>query len=428
VLSPRATTRSLAAVLASAALGLAGSVQPSTAALAVAPPTAASVVTAAPGEDLTSVIVSAMRARQSASALGTAFSGRLVDVQTGGALWQVQPTTGRIPASNMKLVTAVAAIRSIGPDATFVTPTLQDPRYRSTVYLRGVGDPTLTSSALSRLAGATASRLLAQGIGVVNVKVDDYLFPAPTNATGWLSSYVPGDVAPVRPLVYNSRDVLDTAIDAGQQFSRYLAGAGVRVRSVTRARVASGSTLVAATRSKALSTMVGTMLNVSQNDYAEMLLRVAALRRGRSASWSDSTANAVAVLADAGISTYGLRMFDGSGLSRSNRIPTPVLTSLLAKVATDQELSAVMLPQTALPVSGVSGTLRNRFKTAPTSCAATIIHAKTGSLRDVVALSGLAYGVDGRVRAFALLANGVSTPSATTSAVDALAATATGCM
>ena len=83
-----------------------------------------------------------------------------------------------------------------------------------------------------------------------------------------------------------------------------------------------------------------------------------------------------------------------------------------------------------MAVAGVSGTLAPdylRYVTAPTRCAAGLIEAKTGSLSGVIALSGLARGADGRLKAFSFLLNRVSSTLRTRRAVDRLATTVTGC-
>ncbi|HMM97193.1 D-alanyl-D-alanine carboxypeptidase/D-alanyl-D-alanine-endopeptidase [Phycicoccus sp.] len=390
-------------------------------------PAAERLAASTASSDLTSRIVAKLANRAAhAGGMTPAFSGRVTDA-AGRTIWEKGGTTTRMPASTMKLVTSVTAIRSMGPNFRFTTPVLQDPRYRSTVYLKGVGDPRLTSSELLVMARTAATSLKSQRITVVNVRVDDFLFPTPTLASGWKSSYLPGDVAPVRALVVNSRNVNDTAIDAGNLFATYLRGQGIAVRTVARQRAASRIPVLATTVSSPLSTILGTMLNSSQNDYAEILLREAAARRGRPTTWAGATGNAMAVLKAELIGTYGFRMYDASGLSRNDRMPTATLTSLLTKVAADPTLSAVILPRTALPVAGQTGTLASRFRTSPYSCAAGRVHAKTGTLADVVALSGYAEGVDGSVRPFAFLFNGVRSTASSRLTADLLATTTTGC-
>ena len=63
-----------------------------------------------------------------------------------------------------------------------------------------------------------------------------------------------------------------------------------------RGVVESGSTDLATTTSPTIGSMVQAMLNVSQNDYAESLYRLAAVKRGYRADWAGAKANAVNVL------------------------------------------------------------------------------------------------------------------------------------
>lgn len=89
-----------------------------------------------------------------------------------------------------------------------------------------------------------------------------------------------------------------------------------------------------------------------------------------------------AALAPLGISASDFVQADGSGLSRSNQVkPLALVTLLKGMYATDQ----TKLFYESLPVGGVNGTLRNRFKGTPVQGK---VRAKTGTLRGVRALSG----------------------------------------
>jgi D-alanyl-D-alanine carboxypeptidase/D-alanyl-D-alanine-endopeptidase (penicillin-binding protein 4) len=127
----------------------------------------------------------------------------------------------------------------------------------------------------------------------------------------------------------------------------------------------------------------------------------------------------------------GVRLYDGSGLSRGNRLTAAALVALLgaATSASHPELRAIHLAG-GLPVAGLTGTLRaarGRFATPPSSCAVGRLAAKTGHLSDVVTLAGVATGADGRPKTFAILLNGRRSTLATKQWVDGLAATITGC-
>ncbi|EBL6366759.1 D-alanyl-D-alanine carboxypeptidase/D-alanyl-D-alanine-endopeptidase, partial [Salmonella enterica subsp. enterica serovar Heidelberg] len=125
------------------------------------------------------------------------------------------------------------------------------------------GDPTLTSARLKTMASTTASAFKAQGITAVKVLVDDSLFPAPTNATGWKAEWVPSEVAPVRALVVDQVNVMDTSVNAGYVLANQLRSYGLTVNGVGRAAVEAGSTKVASSTSPSVGSMVQTMLNVS---------------------------------------------------------------------------------------------------------------------------------------------------------------------
>jgi D-alanyl-D-alanine carboxypeptidase/D-alanyl-D-alanine-endopeptidase (penicillin-binding protein 4) len=99
----------------------------------------------------------------------------------------------------------------------------------------------------------------------------------------------------------------------------------------------------------------------------------------------------------AGIPTAGLRIADGSGLSEKDRLTVAALVSILQAIAADPKLDAVTLR--ALPVAGVSGTLRDRMRTPALQGH---VAAKTGTTNISSALSGY---VNSHI-AFAIVQNG----------------------
>jgi serine-type D-Ala-D-Ala carboxypeptidase/endopeptidase (penicillin-binding protein 4) len=361
--------------------------------------------------------------------LGAGAVGEALDAASGSVLWSSGADAGRMPASTAKLGTAVAALSVLGPGRTERTTV----RYRAadrTLYLVGGGDPALDRAALAALAADTARALRARALTRVTLRFDDSLFPAPAASPGWEPDYYPDQLAPVRALALLGDRTPDSALTAAERFGGLLAAAGVTSGTPERAAAPPTAALVAGRTSPPLWRSVEYMLKASDNDVAEELLRLTALARHRSADRQDGTAAVRSVLGGYGVPLTGTALFDGSGLSRRDRMTPRALAALVA-LAVRPGLERLLWPVFAgLPVAGRDGTLSaadHRFSTPPGSCAAGRVRAKTGTLHDASALVGLTRGADGRWLAFAFLENGpVPTPAAR-QGLDALAATVEGC-
>lgn len=97
----------------------------------------------------------------------------------------------------------------------------------------------------------------------------------------------------------------------------------------------------------------------------------------------------------------GYNIADGSGLSLYNYVTADMYMSLLRYAYSNPEIHSVIYPR--LPLSGVSGTLKNRTKGTP---AYRRVRAKTGTVTAVSTLVGYADSKTGHTYAFVLLNNG----------------------
>ena len=129
-----------------------------------------------------------------------------------------------------------------------------------------------------------------------------------------------------------------------------------------------------------------------------------------------------------GLPADEITLSDGSGLSRRNRISPSLLTDLIRLAASPDhpELAGVF---GGLPVGGWSGTLDDRYRTAPgTAAGAGVVRAKTGTLTGVHAIAGLVTTADGRLLTFAVLTDKVPGGTDTAQpALDRIAAALAGC-
>ena len=410
--------------------------------------------------------------RLTAKPLGKQVSVKVADLFAGRQIFKKRANKPRLPASNMKLVTAVTAMETMGLDTRLPTTVVAEGAGGRKVVVKAGGDPVLTSKQLSGLARRTAAALVA-GLPAaaapappatdpptppvttppappttvpVRLKVyfDDSLFAAPTLAPGWPASYQPYVVRPVRPFVRDGRGGRDTAADAGSYFAAAVRSEvakavasrpdlEVSVKYKGRTTADPAAVQIATFKGNSLAGAVSWMLLVSDNNIAEMLYRLSAVATGRPGTWAGGRDAALATLASLGVRTTGLVLADGSGVSRADRLTTTALVQLLRRAAAPDHPELNRL-RSMLPVSGVSGTLKasnGRYTTAPSRCARGKVSAKTGTLHDTIALAGYTRGADGRDKIFSIMVNnrpeGRYSPLSTRRAVDTLAATVTGC-
>ena len=141
-----------------------------------------------------------------------------------------------------------------------------------------------------------------------------------------------------------------------------------------------------------------TINKISQNLHAELMLRRVGLFRG-TGSIEDGQAMVQAMLASAGVPRTGFDFSDGSGMSTYNRVAPRSAVKFLRWVAA-QPWGAAW--RASLPIAGIDGTLRNRFK--GTSLQGRLF-AKTGTLNATRALSGYMIARSGRTLIFSMFAN-----------------------
>jgi len=144
---------------------------------------------------------------------------------------------------------------------------------------------------------------------------------------------------------------------------------------------------------------------VSQNLHAELALRAVGRAMRQEGSREAGLEELKTFLAEAGVAADGYSIHDGSGLTRLNLVTPQTVVELLRHMyAGPQRENWISL----LPVAGQDGTLSARFGG---NAAAGRIHAKTGSLSHVNALSGYAQRAGGDWVAFSILVNNSNAPA-----------------
>lgn len=335
------------------------------------------------------------------------------------------------PASTLKLLTTSAALSVLGPDHRFSTSVVRAASPRRIVLVGG-GDPLLVAAtpvgraavdlypqpaSLQRLAVATATGLRADGVRQVRLAYDDTRFTGPPVNPRWPSTYVPDDVvSPIGALwVDEGRETpgqaarsADPASSAADAFRVQLAKAGISVLGpVTEQAAPRGhAARLARVWSAPLEQIVQHILEESDNEAAEVLLRQVAVAQGRPGSSAAGVAAVRAALVRLGLDVSGATFYDGSGLSRDNVLPASLLLQVLETAAgpSHPELRGVIA---GLPVAGFSGSLGYRFEDDGAEDGRGHVRAKTGTLTGVHALAGVSMTRSGQVLAFVAIADEV---------------------
>jgi len=336
-------------------------------------------------------------------------------------------TEAYVPASTVKLLTSLAALEVLGPDHRFTTSVVQlrSRAGRPGVVLVGGGDPLLARrpppagddaypdpATLDSLVRQTV-RALRGTQDPVRVRYDGSLFSGPAASPQWEPDYVHDDVVtPISALwvdqgVVGFDRVADPARSAADQFAAALEARGLRVAGEpTPAAAPSGARVVARTDSPPLRQVVQRVLERSDNEAAEVLLRHVAAATERPASFTGGVAALEEVLTSLGVPWRGVSLDDGSGLSRSNRLSLgTLLGALRVAAAPDQpDLRSVL---SDLPVARFTGSLAYRFGDPAAAPAHGVVRAKTGTLSHVHALAGTTVDREGVALAFVVIADRV---------------------
>jgi D-alanyl-D-alanine carboxypeptidase/D-alanyl-D-alanine-endopeptidase (penicillin-binding protein 4) len=264
------------------------------------------------------------------------------------------------------------------------------------------------------LARRAARELAAQGRERVRVGYDASLFTGPADNPAWEESYVPdGVVSPISALWVDEgraengwSRVEDPAAFAAETFAEALRRQGVTVAGRPRpVRAREEAPVVAQVRSAPLGPIGERVLEVSDNEAAEVLARHTGLEVVGEASFEGGVRGAREVLAGLDVPLDGDRWFDGSGLSRRNRLTGDTLLAVL-RVAASPAHPDLRAAVSGLPVAGFSGSLSSRFSEGPPAGLGRV-RAKTGTLTGVHGLAGLVTDRTGAVLAFVAVADRV---------------------
>jgi D-alanyl-D-alanine carboxypeptidase/D-alanyl-D-alanine-endopeptidase (penicillin-binding protein 4) len=188
-----------------------------------------------------------------------------------------------------------------------------------------------------------------------------------------------------------------------------LANAGIDVsRCGTRSSSGAGQTAASTLWTHAsprLAEIIKPLLKVSQNLYAETLARTMGNVLRKQGTFAQGKSVVEEALTNMAVPKGTYSYADGSGLSRLNLVSADMMVRILKYMSRQKYFPEFY---DSLPIAGVDGTIAGRMKGTK---AENNVHAKTGSIAYVRALSGYVRTADGEMIVFSMLANHFLAPS-----------------
>ncbi|HET6232439.1 MAG TPA: D-alanyl-D-alanine carboxypeptidase/D-alanyl-D-alanine-endopeptidase [Longimicrobiaceae bacterium] len=355
----------------------------------------------------------------------------VVSLDRGDTLFALNADESLAPASNLKLYSTAAALSYLGPDFRYSTYLIaggdvRDGVLEGDVVLFGTGDPSVSARMQERASAvmdALADSLAMRGVREVRGAVvgDGSFFDAQWRGEGWTASDLGaaygapvGALSADENLTARRTPVENPVRTAASVLRDALERRGIAVRGGVRINLdpssspasAYGPAGVAARRGTIVATHLSPPLrdiasvtnHVSHNLFADAQLKTAGRAAGGKGSFDAGFRAVRKLLAQAGADTAAVRMHDGSGLSRLDRVTARTTVQLLSFMSRGP-LADVYLA--SLPGAAEKGGLKRMYGTA----AAGNLRAKTGTIHGVSSLSGYVTSAGGERLAFSIIGN-----------------------
>jgi D-alanyl-D-alanine carboxypeptidase/D-alanyl-D-alanine-endopeptidase (penicillin-binding protein 4) len=267
-----------------------------------------------------------------------------------------------VPASILKIFTALVALHYLGPEYRFSTEFYQD--RDSNLKIKGYGDPLLISEIVMEIANHIFLALDTKSKIINDLILDDSYFKSPVLIPGVASSYEPYDApngalcvnfntvnfkrdkngayvsgepqTPVLPVVLSritasamdqgriilSRQKNEITLYAGHLFLYFLKKQGITSNGrVQMGRVKKCDNLVFRYRSRhSLMEIVSTLFEYSNNFIANQLLITAGAKTYDPPGTLEKGIRAASTYAKNNLKIHNVTIVEGSGISRRNRI------------------------------------------------------------------------------------------------------------
>ena len=296
----------------------------------------------------------------------------IVADSSGNILFSHNPDKELIPASTLKLLTALTTFHYLGSDYRFCTKFYLDDT--SNLKIKGYGDPLLISEVIDEISGLLAKQLKDHPKTIQNIIIDHSFFKHPIIIPGVTDSNEPYDApngalcvnfntvnfkrigesfvsaepqTPLLPMVLNriqssgltrgrirlSLNNQETFYYAGYLFKFFLQKNGISVKGqIKMGRVNKADQLILSYASPfTLEHVIEKMMTYSNNFIANQILLHTGVHLFDTPGTLKKAVAAAQSYAQEELSEPHIRITEGSGISRKNRISADSMLDILNK-------------------------------------------------------------------------------------------------
>lgn len=316
------------------------------------------------------------------------------DLRSGKVLATLNADQPLIPASIMKCVTSASLLKRVGKDYKYETPVylegrVHKGRLEGNIIVEGSGDPSLNSRSLTGapdFVTEICQALMKRGVTSIagDIIVDEKHFAGPAINPAWQSGDLPHaygtgthgfnfeDNASGKSSVKNPAGVF-----AARLRSR-LAMNGIPVDQLV-IDPSHHRELLLRHRSLPVDEIMRSCMMRSDNQFAEGLLRTLSRENGGDGSTANGAETELKYWRKHRAPVDGVKIVDGSGLSRTNRMTARFMSHLLGEMSSDPWYASFF------PLAGQEGTLRKFMAGTPLEG---YLAMKTGSMRGIQCYAG----------------------------------------
>lgn len=323
----------------------------------------------------------------------------IVDLENGRELMSHNADLPLIPASIMKCVTTATLLNKVGHDFRYETPVyvtgkVKDGVLDGDILIVASGDPSVNSRkepASPDIVEEIAGRLKEMGVHTVrgSIIVDERDFPGPAINPTWASGDLPHsygtgshgfnfeDNASGKRSVAEPSNVFKTRLRAALERS----GISLLGEQTDGGR----HRKIGEHRSATVDEIMRSCMMRSDNQFAEAILRTVGLKYVGDGATATGADTEIDYWRRHKVHMDGVKIVDGSGLSRSNRVTARFMADVLGQMAGNPYYASFF------PLAGQEGTLKRFLAGTPLEG---YIAMKTGSMNSIQCYAGYKLDAD----------------------------------